>query len=263
MSKRDEVIEIAAQRLLKAEKDRVPCEPIRDLIGESDIELAYAIQQFNVSREQQAGRRICGRKIGITAKSVQQQLNVFEPDFGALFADMEIGHGGVVPANRLIRPKVEAEIMIVLGRDLDHELISFSDVIRSTEFAVASLEIVDCRFKNWDIRITDTVADNAAAAMYVVGAAPKPILAVDLANCAMTLHRNGEMVSEGRGELCMGHPINGAVWLARTLYKMGTPLRAGDAILTGALGPMVDAAPGDRFEARIEGLGNVTVEFEK
>ncbi|HGH4624797.1 TPA: 2-keto-4-pentenoate hydratase [Enterobacter hormaechei] len=263
MADQEELIAVAAQRLWSAEKDRAPCEPIRDLIGETNIALAYAIQQKNVAREVQAGRRISGRKIGITAKSVQRQLNVFEPDFGTLFADMEIGHGGIVPVNRLIRPKVEAEVMIVLGRDLDHELISFSDVIRATEFAVASLEIVDCRLKNWDIRITDTVADNAAAAMYVVGAAPRPLLGADLANCAMTLYRNGELVSEGRGELCMGHPINGAVWLARALHRMGTPLKAGDAILTGALGPMISADPGDRFEARIEGLGNVLVEFEK
>lgn len=263
MPSKEELIVAAAQRLWGAEKERVPCAPIRDLIGEKDIELAYAIQQHNIGRELALGRRISGRKIGITAKTVQQQLNVFEPDFGALFADMEIGHGGVVPANRLIRPKVEAEVMIVLNRDLDHEMVNFSDVIRATEFAVASLEIVDCRLKNWDIRITDTVADNGAAAMYVVGASPKPILDVDLANCAMTMHRNGELVSEGRGELCMGHPINAAVWLARSLHKLGTPLRAGDAILTGALGPMVTAEPGDRFEARIEGLGNVTVEFAK
>ncbi|VWB87902.1 fumarylacetoacetate hydrolase family protein [Burkholderia lata] len=263
MDTRQEMIAVAAQRLSSAEKERTPCEPIRDLIGEKDIELAYAIQQHNIAREQQAGRRISGRKIGITALSVQRQLNVFEPDFGTLFADMEIGHGGVVPAGRLIKPKVEAEVMIVLNRDLDHEMISFSDVIRATEFAVASLEIVDCRLKNWDIRITDTVADNAAAAMYVVGAAPKPMLTVDLANCAMSLHRNGELVSEGRGELCMGHPINAAVWLARSLYRLGTPLKAGDAILTGALGPMVAAEPGDRFEAHIEGLGSVIAEFER
>lgn len=263
MSNKNELIVAAAQRLWDAEKERLPCEPIRDLIGETDIEMAYAIQQHNVNVELERGRRISGRKIGITAKSVQRQLNVFEPDFGALFADMEIGHGGVVPANRLIRPKVEAEVMIVLNRDLDHDMVTFSDVLRATEFAVASLEIVDCRLKNWDIRITDTVADNGAAAMYVVGAAAKPILDVDLANCAMTLYRNGELVCEGRGEHCMGHPINAAVWLARALYKLGTPLRAGDAILTGALGPMVSAEPGDRFEARIEGLGNVTVDFAK
>lgn len=261
MSDQQRLIEPAAQRLWDAEANRTPCAPIRDLIGERDIDLAYAIQQRNVERHQQAGRRISGRKIGITAKSVQRQLNVFEPDFGTLFADMEIGHGGVVPAGRLIRPQVEAEVMIVLGRDLDHAAITFSDVIRATDFAIASLEIVDCRLQDWDIRITDTVSDNAAAALYVVGALPRPIQGLDLANCAMTLHRNGELVSEGRGEMCMGHPLNGAVWLARALQRLGTPLRAGDAILTGALGPMVPAEPGDRFEARIDGLGNVVAEF--
>lgn len=262
MSDKQKLLETAAQRLWEAETTRTPCEPIRDLIGEQDVNLAYTIQQLNVDRQLELGRRISGRKIGITAKSVQRQLNVFEPDFGTLFADMEVGHGGVIPSGKLIRPKVEAEIMIVLSQDLNHDMITFSDVIQATEFAVASLEIVDCRLRNWDIRITDTVADNAAAAMYVVGAQPKPMLGLDLANCAMTLYRNGELVSEGRGEMCMGHPINAAVWLARALYKLGTPLKAGDAILTGALGPMVAAEPGDRFEARIDGLGSVVAEFE-
>lgn len=256
-------IEIAAERLWNAEKDRMPCEPIRDLIGTTDIESAYAIQQLNVDRHSKAGRRVSGRKIGLTAKAVQRQQNVFEPDFGTLFADMEIGHGGTISKGRLIRPRVEAEVMIVLNRDLNHDMINFSDVIGATAFAVPSLEIVDCRLKDWDIRITDTVADNAAAGLYVVGSSPQPILGGDLANCSMTLYKNGELVSEGRGELCMGHPINGAVWLARTLYKLGTPLRAGDAILTGALGPMVSADYGDRFEAKIDGLGSVCVEFEK
>jgi 2-keto-4-pentenoate hydratase len=252
----------AAARLFAAEKDRTPCAPVRDIIGVEDIAAAYAVQQLNVERYQKLGRRVSGRKIGLTAKSVQRQMNVFEPDFGALFADMEIGHGGVVPANRLIKPRVEAEVMLVLSRDLDHGEITFSDVVRATDFAIASLEIVDCRLQNWDIRITDTVSDNAAAGMYVVGASPKPILGGDLANCAMTLHKNGQLASEGRGEHCMGHPINGAVWLARTLFKLGTPLCAGDVILTGALGPMVPAEPGDRFVAHIEGLGMVATEFE-
>lgn len=101
MSSKEQLIVAAAQRLWDAEKERTPCEPIRDLIGEKDVELAYAIQQHNINRELALGRRISGRKIGITAKSVQRQLNVFEPDFGTLFADMEIGYSAVVPANRL------------------------------------------------------------------------------------------------------------------------------------------------------------------
>lgn len=257
-----ELIQLAAERLWNAESQRQSSQPVREIIGENDIDLAYAIQQLNVNKHVAAGRRISGRKIGLTSKSVQQQMNVFEPDFGTLFADMEIGHGSSIPAGKLIAPKVEAEIMLVLKDDLNHEAITFSDVIRATDFAVASLEIVDCRLQDWDIRITDTVADNAAAAMYVVGSQPKTLTDVDLANCTMTLLRNGRSVSEGRGELCLGHPINAAVWLARQLYLRGTPMKKGDTILTGALGPMVPAKPGDSFEAIISGFSSVKVSFE-
>lgn len=252
----------AADRLWDAEIKHQPCAPIRNLIGKTDLDLAYAIQQFNVQRHLESGRRINGRKIGLTAKPIQQQLNVFEPDFGTLFADMEIGHGESISLKKLIFPKVEAEVMIVLKSDLNHHNITFSDVIRATEFAIASIEIVDCRFHNWDITITDTIADNAAAARYVVGSQPKPLTEINLADCSMSMFRNGQLVSEGNGELCMGHPINAAVWLARKLHKLGTPLKAGDTILTGALGPMVTVSPGDRFEAKISGLGNVIANFD-
>ncbi|MFC9359098.1 2-keto-4-pentenoate hydratase [Rhodococcus sp. NPDC057014] len=256
-----QIIEQAAERLWIAEQSLQPCAPIRDIIPADDIESAYAVQQFNIERQRRAGRRISGRKIGLTAKSVQAQQGVFEPDFGTLFADMEYGHGSEIPMSRLIKPRVEAEIMIVLDKDLDQDTVNFSDVLRATGFAIAAIEVVDCRLTNWDIRIADTVADNAAAGLYVLGASPQPILGGDLANCAMTLRRNGEIVSTGRGDDSLGHPINAAVWLARTLKKLGTPLRAGDAILTGALGPMVEARPGDRFESHIEGLGVASVSF--
>ncbi len=261
MTVSDTIIKQAADRLWQAEQTLTPCAPVSDIIPEHDIASAYAVQQYNVERHSKAGRRISGRKIGLTAKPVQQQMGVFEPDFGTLFADMEYGHGSEIPFERLIRPRVEAEIMLVLDQDLDQEMINFSDVLRASAFAIAAIEVVDCRLANWDIRICDTVSDNAAAGVYVLGSSPKAILGSDLANCGMTLHRNGELVSTGRGEDSLGHPVNAAVWLARTLKKLGTPLRAGDAILTGALGPMVEARPGDHFETRIEGFGNAVIHF--
>lgn len=257
----EDIIRQAADRLWIADQSLKPCAPIRDLIPAQDIASAYSIQQINVERHIAAGRRISGRKIGLTSKVVQKQLGVFEPDFGALYADMEYGHGSTIPFNRVISPRVEAEVMLVLDRDLDHDAVTFADIVRSTAFVIASMEIVDCRFKDWDIRIADTVADNAAAGLYVVGSTPRPLLGLDLASCAMTLRRNGELVSSGCGSDTLGHPINSTVWLAKTLAKMGTPLRAGDAILTGALGPMIEARPGDIFEASIENLGNAIVTF--
>jgi len=77
----------------------------------------------------------------------------------------------------------------------------------------------------------------------------------------MTLEKNGRPVSFGSGAACLGNPLNAAVWLARTLAKASAPLKAGDLVMTGALGPMIPIQPGDAFEAHIGGFGSVHVGF--
>jgi 2-keto-4-pentenoate hydratase len=123
------------------------------------------------------------------------------------------------------------------------------------------LEIVDSRIAGWDISIVDTIADNASSGLFVLGDTPVPLDRLDLRSVRMTLSRNGEVVSEGSGTDCLGGPLNAALWLASTLARRGDPLRAGDLVLTGALGPMVAAAPSYVFHANISGLGSVQVGF--
>ncbi|MEU3616958.1 2-keto-4-pentenoate hydratase [Streptomyces sp. NPDC006872] len=251
----------AADLLAEATRTGAACPPVRTLLDDGDVEAAYAVQQLNVRRGLDAGRRIVGRKIGLTSRAVQAQLGVDRPDFGALFADMAVPDGGEVSAGRLLQPKVEAEVALVLGRDLPHRECTVVDVLRAVDFALPALEIVDSRVRGWDISLVDTVADNASCGLYVLGGTPVPLTAVDLRAVTMTMTRAGETVSEGTGADCLGGPLNAAVWLAAALAERGDPLRAGDLVLTGALGPMVPAAPGDVFEARISGLGSVRVAF--
>lgn len=252
----------AADLLKEATRTGVPCPPVRDLLdGGGDLESAYAVQQLNVRRGLDAGRRIVGRKIGLTSPAVQHQLGVDQPDFGALFADMAVPDSGEVSVGRLLQPKVEAEVALVLGRDLPERECTVVDVLRAVDFALPALEIVDSRIAGWDISLVDTVADNASCGLYVLGATPVPLTSVDLRGVTMTMTRGGEMVSEGNGAACLGSPLNAAVWLASALAERGDPLRAGDLVLTGALGPMAPAAPGDVFEAHILDLGSVRVRF--
>ncbi|WP_413104237.1 2-keto-4-pentenoate hydratase [Streptomyces sp. Inha503] len=251
----------AADALAGAARDGIACAPVRTLLDDGDIEAAYAVQRLNLRREQATGRRIVGRKIGLTSPAVQRQLGVGQPDFGALFADTAVPEGGEVPAGRLLQPKVEAEVALVLGSDLPHRHCTVVDLLRATDFALPALEIVDSRVRDWDIAIVDTVADNASCGLYVLGASPVPLSGLNLRSVQMTMTRNGEMASEGTGADCLGGPLNAAVWLASALAERGDPLRAGDLVLTGALGPMVPAAPGDAFHARISNLGAVGVGF--
>ncbi|MFE6738261.1 2-keto-4-pentenoate hydratase [Streptomyces tubercidicus] len=251
----------AADALAEAARTLTPCAPVRALFDEGDIESAYAVQQLNVRRAVDGGRRITGRKIGLTSPAVQRQLGVDQPDFGALFADMAVPEGGQVPADRLLQPKVEAEVALVLGADLPYEVCTVAEVLRATEFALPALEIVDSRVAFWEISLVDTVADNASSGLYVLGGTPVPLTRLDVRALTMTMTCNGEPVSGGTGADCLGSPLNAATWLASELATRGDPLRAGDVVLTGALGPMVPAAPGDVFEARIPELGSVRVGF--
>ncbi|WP_424216918.1 2-keto-4-pentenoate hydratase (plasmid) [Streptomyces sp. BI20] len=251
----------AAARIEAAHRTGVPCAPVRDLIPAGDLAAAYAVQSALTARRLAEGRRITGWKTGLTSAVVQAQLGVNQPDFGVLLDDTALADGAELSWGTVLQPKAEAEIALVLERDLTHERHTLADVIRATAFALPAIEIVGSRIRDWDITAVDTVADNASSGAYVLGARPVPLTDLDLRTAGMVLELRGEPVSTGAGAACLGHPLNAAVWLADTLVRVGSPLRAGDTVLTGALGPMTAVAPGDVLEARIAGLGSVRAAF--
>lgn len=251
----------AAARLLEAYASGQPCAPVRDMIPLTDVASAYAVQERNTKHWLAHGRRLVGRKIGLTSVAVQKQLGVDQPDFGMLFADMSVCDGEPVPVGAVLQAKAEAEIAFVLERDLDIEQATMADVIRAVDYAVVAIEIVGSRVANWDIKLVDTVADNASSGMFVLGNTPYSLRGLDLRDCTMSMLRGSESVSTGVGHACLGHPLNATLWLARKMVEVGRPLKAGDIVLSGALGPMVEAQPGTTFEARVSGLGSVRAAF--
>lgn len=246
-----------AKRLRHAEANAEPIEPFAHEIGEREMLRAYDIQHLNTQHGLSSGRILRGRKIGLTAKTVQQQLGVDEPDYGALFCDMEIENEGTLDLDSMIDPKIEAEIALVLDRDIDEENLSIEQIREHVAYATSSLEIVDSRLKNWRIGIVDTIADNGASSKFVLGKERVPISEIDLAACNMQLARNGSVVSTGTGAATLGHPLRALRWLANILVRHGYPLRRGDLVLTGALGPVAPLAHGDIFEAYFDGMSAV------
>ncbi|MBT8447121.1 MAG: 2-keto-4-pentenoate hydratase, partial [Gammaproteobacteria bacterium] len=210
----DDDLQRAADALLAAYGSGTPCQPVREMLPEAGMDHAYAIQNINTRRWLGEGRRLVGRKIGLTSRVVQDQLGVDQPDYGMLFADMCVPDGAEVPHGALLQAKVEAEVALVLERNLPNAHNTVADIISATAYALPAIEIVDSRIRDWNIRIVDTIADNASSGLYVLGCDPKPLAGLDLRHCGMVLECRGEQVSVSAGVACLGHPLNAAVWLA-------------------------------------------------
>jgi 2-keto-4-pentenoate hydratase len=254
-------LDAAAERLQRAADERTPCGPVRDLIGDDDLAAAYAVQTRLVRARLDAGATVVGRKIGLTSPAVQQQLGVDQPDFGWLTDDMDVTGADEIPMSRLLQPKAEAEVAFVLKADLVEGPLDVVQVREAVDHAVAALEIVDSRVRGWDIRFADTVADNASSGLYVLGTERRTLDEVEPVELTMTMSLDGEVVSTGDGAACLGDPLNALAWLARTARDHGDPLRAGQVVLSGALGPMRDVHPGAVVTVDIPGLGSVTATF--
>lgn len=257
------VIAEAAEQLWNAQNQLEVCAPVRALFADSlDVERAYQIQQINLDRAiKTQNKRIVGKKIGLTSKQVQQQLGVDQPDYGSLFADMILAPGQSVSLASLLQPKVEAEVALVLKRDLLNSDTTLVELINAIDYVLPAIEIVDSRVQHWDIRIGDTIADNASSALVALGQTPVALTDIALDKIGMSMYSQGELVSVGNGAACLGNPLVAALWLANNMAKRGAPLKAGDLILTGALGPMVAVTAPSHFTAFIQDLGEVQITF--
>ncbi len=248
--------------------NNVTVAPLRDRVAGITVADAYQIQSRMVQRRLDAGETIVGKKIGVTSAPVQQMLGVYEPDFGQLLSGMVYINGDTIKLSSLIQPRAEGEIAFVLKHDLIGPGITAVDVLRATDYVVPCFEIVDSRIDNWDIKIVDTVSDNASCGVYVLGDQPVDPFDVDLALVGMTImtqtadHAAPELFATGAGAAVQGSPVNSVVWLANTLGRLGIPFRAGEVILSGSLSVMAWVREPQSITCEFGGLGTCTINFE-
>jgi 2-oxo-3-hexenedioate decarboxylase/2-keto-4-pentenoate hydratase len=255
-------VAVAAARLREAAESGTPCAPVRDVIGALDIQAAYAVQSLLVAERVATGARVVGRKIGLTSEAVQQQIGVDQPDFGFLFDDMTFHDGDLVPASTVLQPRAEAEVAFVLGEDLVDGDLDDAQIRAAIDYAVVAIEICGSRIAGWDISFNDTVADNASAGAYVLGSQRRKLADFDAAAATMSMTVDGTEVSTGSGAACLGDPVNAVAWLARQARELGEPLRRGQLVLSGALGPMRPIEAGNFVTATVSGLGSVAFTLE-
>jgi 2-keto-4-pentenoate hydratase len=251
-----------ADRLWKAEIERIQIEKITDSHPEMTVEDAYKIQLLNVAKKIQAGERVIGMKIGLTSKAMQNLLHVNEPDYGHLTDKMLLLEGEVCQISELIQPKVEGELAFCIKKTLRGPGVTIADVYNATEWVVPSIEIVDSRIKDWKIALPDTIADNGSSARFVLGSRMTPIGDIDMRLVGMTLEKNGELINSGTGAEVLGNPAAAVAWLANKLFEFDIELKEGSIVLSGALTAAQPAQSGDSFTVSFYGMGSVSVKFK-
>lgn len=253
-------IETFANALYHAQKNKVATSPLTEEDPSLTIDDAYAIQLFNVHRLVEQGEILSGKKIGLTSEGIQKQMGVKEPDYGHLFKSMDYPDGKV-ETDTLLQPKIEGELAFILKDDLAGGNVTKEDVIKATDYVVAGFEIVASRVANWNIKLVDTVADNASAGCYVLGKKKLKLTEFDLLSVEMAMYKNEELITTGKSTAVLGDPTEAVAWLANRLWDYGVPLKQGEIILSGAFSFAPEAKKGDRFRADFTHFGTVEAEF--
>lgn len=251
-----------ATALADAYETRAPIDPPSSA-AEMTLEDAYAVQSLQVERWVAQGAAVRGHKVGLTSRAMQRLLGVDQPDFGRLLDTMLFASGERIGSGRFLQPRVEPEIAFVLNRDLEGPGVTPVDVVRATEFVVASLELIDSRIRDWKISLVDTIADNASSAAVVLASKPVVLGKVDLRLAGCNLYRNGALAATGAGGAVLGDPVRAVAWLANVLATEEEGLHAGDVVLPGSCTAAVPFDPGDSVFAEFAGIGTVQASFEK
>jgi 2-keto-4-pentenoate hydratase len=257
----DAVRRTVADALRDAEVERAPIPPLRETWSDIDVVDSYEIQLLNIRRRLEAGARVNGHKVGLSSRAMQEMMGVDEPDYGHLLSDMEVFSDEPVDAARYCYPRVEVEVAFILGETLPGEGCTEEDVIRATAYVAPSIELIDSRVLDWNIKIADTIADNASSAGYILG--PERIRPedVDLKSVEAVLIRNGEKVAAGRSDAVLGNPVTAVAWLANKVASFGVTLEKGHVILPGSVHRAIDVRPGDDFVADFQDFGSVHLSF--
>lgn len=258
----ESVIKQSAQALYQALRSAQPIAPLTEQYPEMTIDDAYHVSLHLNQLRCNDNEKIIGKKIGVTSQAVMDMLKVNQPDFGFLTDKMVYSEGEAIPiSSTMILPRAEGEIAFVLKQDLIGPGVTAADVLAATDFVMPAIEVVDSRIKDWQIKIQDTVADNASCGSFVLGGNAISPRDIDLSTCGMVVEKNGEVISTGAGAAALNSPVNCVAWLANTLGKYDIPLKAGEVIMSGSLVPLEPVVAGDTLRVSVGGIGSVSTRF--
>lgn len=252
--------EEAARTLDKARRARVATPRLTRDRPELDETRAYRIQDAGLACRLADGERITGVKLGLTSEAKQRQMGVDRPLTAWLTDAMVVRPGATAPRESLIHPRIEPEIVFVLGERLEGPGITPAQALRAVAWVCAGLEIIDSRYENFDFTLPDVIADNASAAAYLVGERRVPPADIDAIAEGCFLRVDGRRVAAATGAAVLGDPARALAFAADSLAARGLALEPGWLVLTGGLTDAVPLAPeGTVVEAEFSTLGTLSV----
>lgn len=253
-----------ALRLEEAWNERCPIRPPSEIEGLTSPQQAYEVQRLWTELRRDRGEGSIGHKIGLTSAAMRRQLGVYEPDYGCLWDSRFFpaeGGRAEIPHERFIQPRVEGELAFLIAGPLPDREVDGEDVLAATEAVAIAIEVIDSRIEDWQIKLVDTIADNASYGAVTLGPWSSGLARSDLRQVQMRVSRDGTTVTEGRGEEALGHPARCVAWLANKLRSYGCALAPGDVVLSGALAAAVPAMPREAFTVEVSGRPPLTATF--
>jgi 2-oxo-3-hexenedioate decarboxylase len=253
------IIDTAAQALLDAETSRTDRHPITDEWPDLDLDTAYRVQDKLIALKEAAGETVVGVKLGLTSRAKQQRMGIDSPLTAWLTDAMILPAGEPVPMGDLIHPRIEPEIVFVLGRDLTGPGVTAAHALDAVESVYAGMEVIDSRYIDFKFTLPDVIADNASSAKFIVGGRRFGPADLDLALEACLLQVDGQVVASATGAAVQGHPAEALALAANSLSRRGISLKAGWIVLTGGLTDAVFVEPGTQITAEFTNLGTIAV----
>jgi 2-oxo-hept-3-ene-1,7-dioate hydratase len=256
-----EAITTIAAELAEADRTHGIIPRITARYPEATVEDAYAIQGIWRDQNLAAGRRLVGRKIGLTSKAMQQATGITEPDYGVMFDDTVWDNGARIPFAEFSNVRIEVELAFVLNQPLAGPNCSLVDVLRATEYVTPALEVLNAHIELADRTIVDTIADNASYGGMVLGGSPLHPDQLDLRWVAALLYRNETIEETGVAAGVLNHPAAGVAWLANKFHPHDARLEAGEIILAGSFTRPMWVAHGDSILCDYGSMGTITCRF--
>ena len=256
-----DVIAAIADELTEADRTHRVIPRITARHPQATVEDSYAIQGVWRDKKLAAGRRLVGRKIGLTSKAMQQATGISEPDYGVMFDDTVYQSGADIPVSLFSNLRIEVELAFVLKHPLEGPDSTLEDALSAIEYAVPALEVLNSHIELEGRTIVDTIADNAAYGGMVLGGTRKRPDEIDLRWVPALLFRNDEIEETGVAAGVLNHPATGVAWLANKLHQHGARLEAGEIILAGSFTRPVWVSRGDVVRCDYGPMGVIECRF--